>query len=103
MKADYPIRLTKWLLREDLLSVIKDLNRHKEAYKVKEGVVWKHGRKVKGFAIYIKERRQKERRRPTKLGDVDLNMTLDRFILLFLTSKREGISLFKAVSSGSFF
>ncbi len=101
--TEYPVRLTKWLQREDLLDIIKTLNRHHEAYKIKEGVRREGNRKVNGYAIYIKERRQKERRRPTKLEDIDLNMTLDRFILLFLTSKREGISLFKAVSSGSFF
>ncbi len=101
--SEYPIRLTKWLPREDLLSIIKDLNRHKEAFKIKESTVWKNGRKVKGFAVCIKERRQKERRTLPKIENIDLNMTLDEFILLFMGHKKEGISIFSTVLNGKFY
>ncbi len=94
---DFNVRLTKWLRREDLLDIIKTLNRHKEPYKIREGVLWEHGRSVKGYAIYIKERRAEERRMKENTDNIDLNMSLDRFMLMFVKQKREGIGIFKAI------
>lgn len=99
---EFTIQLSNWLPREELQGIIKTLKGHKgKTYilKRKRGVYVK-GRISKGYcyAVWIKDRRKKEKKYP-KLENMKLDVTLDRFILLFTGLKKSGIGIFKVIET----
>lgn len=85
----YPVQLSKWLPREELLSITKTLR--KDEYVVVSKITKWNNRSRIFFAMYIKERRESKRR----LDDLPLTERLSDYLLKRLENKREGISLLK--------
>ena len=98
----FSVQLSNWLPREELKGIIETLKgREGKAYILKKKrKVYVKGRIRKGYcySVWVKDRRSKERRKYPKLEDMKLDITLDRFILLFAPLKQSGMGIFKVIS-----
>ncbi len=95
----FPVRLSKWLPMDKLCSITSPFYRSdgKKAYGKTFVIRAKkfsfYGRRVKKYAVFIKERRRTKR-----VEDVKLKKTnLADYLLMLLPKKKEGISILKSV------